>query len=74
MSSTDGGLADEEMKSEVMNLPEEVPLLKKISSGMHVEPYSRLASLVTAVNLLESMIKKCQAGEHIPEHELLKTG
>ena len=67
--NTDG---DEEMKSE-MNLPE-VLLLRKISSEMKVEPYSRLASLVTAVNLLESMIKKCQAGEHIPEHELVQTG
>ena len=63
---------DEEMKSEI-DLPE-VPLLKKISSEMKVEPYSRLASLVSAVNLLESMIKKCKAGEHIPEHELLRTG
>ena len=45
------------MKDPVM---EEIPLLKKISSTMAVPAYSRVNSLVKAVNILEALIKRCQ--------------
>ena len=47
---------------------EDLTLLRRVSSEMRVEPYKRLASLTTAANILEHLIKKCQAGEPIPEH------
>ena len=46
-------MADEEMKSENMS---EVLMLRRVSSEMRVEPYSRLMSLTNAVNILEFII------------------
>ena len=53
---------DEEIKLE------EVPLLKKLSSEMQVEPYNRVTSLVRAIRLLESLIKTCRDAQPVPEH------
>ena len=61
---------EEELKTEEMM--SDIPLLKKISSGMRVEPYSRLALLTSTVNILESLIKLLVENEPIPEHELIR--
>ena len=42
---------DEEMKFD-----EEIPLLRKISSHMEVDPYSRITSLANMVKLLQTCI------------------
>ena len=70
MNSDHEMVDEEELKTEEMM--SEVPLLKKLSSGMRVEPYSRLAALTSTVNILENLIKLLAGNEQIPEHELLR--
>ena len=50
---------DEEMKSQL----DDLPLLKKLSSEMQVDPYNRVSSLVIAVEILEKLILKCRNAE-----------
>ena len=63
---------DEEMKSQVGEL-DDLPLLKRLSSEMQVDPYNRVSSLVIAIDILEKLIKKCKNDEQIPEHPLIRT-
>ncbi len=46
---------DEEMKEDLTF--EELPLLRRVSSTMQVDPYNRTVSLAKAVHLLKAMIE-----------------